>query len=234
MKKCLMAIILTAALWSNGDAQTKKTAARLPAKPGAIPAATARVVPTGSVLGHTYSNRGLGFEITFPDIWLVAGDDFVAYMKSKGVDITPKPPKASNPASQKKIDADFRRLKILLTVYRSLPGTQKNAVARIAAEDISRLNTNRPVKDAVDYVDLMRSQMNLVKMPAGFSYSETQAEKLGPNQFAYLDSSQGEVKTRVYVTVRKHFAILFSLEYAADEDLEIFRDLLARAKFSNK
>ena len=80
----------------------------------------------------------------------------------------------------------------------------------------------------------MRSQMNLVKMPAGFKYSETDAEQLGPNQFAYLDSSQGEVKTRVYVTVRKKFAILFSLEYAADEDLEVFRDLLARAKFSNK
>ena len=233
MRKFLIGIILTAAMCSAGSAQAKKTSARIPAKPAASPVTTP-AVPAGSVSGHTYTNRGLGFEITFPDIWLIAGSDFIAYMKSKGVDITPKPPTASNPASQKKIDADFRRLKILLTAYRSLPGTPKNAVARIAAESVSGLNTNRPVKDAVDYVDLMRSQMNLVKMPAGFKYSETDAEQLGPNQFAYLDSSQGEVKTRVYVTVRKKFAILFSLEYAADEDLEVFRDLLARAKFSNK
>ena len=80
----------------------------------------------------------------------------------------------------------------------------------------------------------MRTQMNMVKMPVGFKYSETQAEKLGANQFGYLDSSQGDLKTRIYVTVRKKFAILFSLDYSADEDLETFRDVLARAKFSIK
>jgi len=124
MRKFLIGIILTAAMCSAGSAQAKKTSARIPAKPAASPVTTP-AVPAGSVSGHTYTNRGLGFEITFPDIWLIAGSDFIAYMKSKGVDITPKPPKASNPASQKKIDADFRRLKILLTVYRSLPERQK-------------------------------------------------------------------------------------------------------------
>jgi hypothetical protein len=132
------------------------------------------------------------------------------------------------------VDAAFNRLKILLTAYRSLPGTAGNAVARVAVENVRTLNTNRPVKDAVDYIDLMRSQMSLVKMPAAYTYSETQAERLGSNQFAFIDSSDKSQKTRVYVTVRGGYAILFSLNYTADDDLETFRDALARATFTTK
>jgi protein tyrosine phosphatase (PTP) superfamily phosphohydrolase (DUF442 family) len=45
------------------------------------------------------------------------------------------------------------------------------------------------VKDAVDYFDLMRSQFAVMKLAADFKYSETQAEKLGLKQFAFLDTS---------------------------------------------
>jgi hypothetical protein len=191
-------------------------------------------VPKGTVSGRTYTNKGLGFSITFPDTWLIPGDDFVAYMKKAGFDISPKPPKAANPADQKKVDAAFYRLKILLTAYRSLPGTEGNSVARIAVENVKLLNTNWPVKDAVDYVDLVRSQMNSVKMPADQRFSETQAEKLGENQYAFIDTSDKSTKTRMYVTVRNGYAILFSLNYTTNEDLETFRDVLARTQFTTK
>jgi hypothetical protein len=235
MKKFFVLIFVMTMIQLSSLGQTKGTAARAkPRLPAAAIVPSAPSIPAGMIAGRTYTNRALSFEITFPDAWLVPGSDFVAYMKGKGIDLTPKPPKALRVSDQKKIEADFKRLKILLTAYRSLPGTAQNAVARIAAEDVRELNTNRPVKDAVDYVDLMRSQFAIMKMPASFKYSETQAEHLGPNQFAYIDSSVGPIKTRVYVTVRKNFAILFSLDYVADEDLQTFREVLAQANFDIK
>ena len=191
-------------------------------------------MPKGTVSGRTYTNKALGFSVTFPDSWFIQNDDLIASIKKAGIDITPRPPKAATPADQKKVDAAFYRLKILLTAYRSLPGTEANSVARIAVEKVNVLNTNRPVKDAVDYVDLMRSQVSAVKMPADQKFSETQAEKLGQNQYAFIDTLEKSTKTRMYVTVRNGYAILFSLNYSTDEDLETFRDVLARAEFTVK
>jgi hypothetical protein len=214
--------------------QTKSAAARPASRSTrSIPIAS-NTVPKGTITGNTYTNKFLGFTLPLPETWTIATDEFATYMKGKGVDVSAKPPKAADLLSQKKVDANFKRLTILATAYRSLPGTAQNSMIRIAAEDVKGLNTNRPVKDAVDYVDLMRTQLSSVRMPAGYKYSETQAEKLGPNQFAYIDTSDNQGKTRIYVTVRKGYAVLFSLNYVADEDLETFRDILARANFALK
>ena len=234
MRRILLILTVVGFAVSLSAAQAKRTSSPRRTPTPAKPSATAVAVPKGTVSGRTYTNKGLGFSVTFPDTWLIPGDDFVAYMKKAGFDISPKPPKAANPADQKKVDAAFYRLKILLTAYRSLPGTEGNSVARIAVENVKLLNTNRPVKDAVDYVDLVRSQMAAVKMPAGERFSETQAEKLGQNQYAFIDTSDKNTKTRMYVTVRNGYAILFSLNYSTDEDLETFRDVLARTEFTTK
>src|SRR5689334_9631273 len=217
MRRVLLVLTLVGFCVSVSVTQAKRTASpRRTAAKAAATSPAASAVPRGTVSGRTYTNKGLGFSVTFPDTWLIPGDDFVAYMKKAGYDISPKPPKAANPADQKKVDAAFYRLKILVTAYRSLPGTEGNSVARIAVEKVNLLNTNRPVKDAVDYVDLVRSQMASIKMPADQKFSETQAEKLGGNQYAFIDTSDKNTKTRMYVTVRNGFAILFSLNYSTD------------------
>ena len=228
----LIAVTLTA------SAQTRRTAqAANPRSTTAPPVSTTTAVPffdRGKISGKTYTNKTLGLAITFPDVWTVADDEFKTYVKSKGGDLTPKPAKAVSPADQAKLNADFKRLTFLMTAYRSLPGTRQNATAHIAVEDVRKLNTTRPVKDAVDYVDLVRFQMSQIKLPPGYSYSDTKAERLGNNQYAYLDSTDNGVRTRLYVTVRKSYAILLSLVYSADDDLETFRDVLARASFALK
>jgi hypothetical protein len=238
MKKVFVLVIGIFAVSSIAECQTKRAnvkAAPAVTKPGVARSTTVwRPVPRGTVAGQTYTNRTLGFQITFSEPWVVADESFKTYMKAKGVDLSPQPPKTTNPEDDKKLEADFKRLNFLLTVYRSLPGTDQNATAHIAVEDVRSLDTNRPVKDAVDYIDLLRYQMGHVKLPAGYQYSATQAERLGPNQFAYLDSTDKDVKTRLYVTVRKGYAILFSLVYYADDDLDTFRDTLARANFALK
>jgi 2-C-methyl-D-erythritol 4-phosphate cytidylyltransferase len=78
----------------------------------------------------------------------------------------------------------------------------------------------------------MRSQISAVQTPAGFTFSETQAEQLGPNQYAFIDTSDKQEKTRIYVTVRRGYAILFTLNFTADGDLATLREILATATFT--
>jgi hypothetical protein len=187
----------------------------------------AQAQPAG-VSGRTYTNLEQGFEVTFPDTWLIPGDDFEEFLKEKKIDISIKPPETISKPSRMQLERDFKRVTILLTAYRSMPGKADNAVVRIATEDI-RLNP--AVKDAVDYFDLMRSQFAFLQMPADFTYSETKAEKLGAKQFGFLDISSNEGKKRIYATVRNRVALIFTLTYTKAEDLETFRDILARSKF---
>jgi hypothetical protein len=171
-------------------------------------------------------------------MWLVVDDKVLATAKTKGFDLDLKPPKAANPLVQSQLEAAFKRVTVLVSAYRSPPGTADNAVIYVAVEDVRNLNTNRPVKDAVDYIDLIRSTYQstyqLAKEPPDFEYSETQAEKLGRREFAYLDTASKEGKSRLYVTVRGGYAIIFSLNYSSEADLATFRDVLARADFSLK
>jgi hypothetical protein len=102
---------------------------------------------------------------------------------------------------------------------------------RVSAEDLS---TVPQVKDAVDYFDLMRKTFQSMKLPADFRYSETQAERLGKKQFAFLDVSSKAGKKRMYSTVRDGHAIMFTLSYLRDEDLQTMRQILADGDFGLK
>ncbi|MGH9946108.1 MAG: hypothetical protein ACRD6X_02805 [Pyrinomonadaceae bacterium] len=183
----------------------------------------------GIVSGRTYTNSVYGFRITFPDAWLIPDSDFGDYMKSQGFDIGLKPPENVSGVSKLQIEKSLEKVKILVTAYRSLPGSQDNAIMRASVED---LRTNLAVKDAVDYFDLMRSQFTAMRLPADFKYSETQAEKLGAKQFAFIDTTSKAGKKRMYATVRGGIAILFTLSYTKPEDLTTMRQILAGGDFA--
>jgi hypothetical protein len=207
----------------------------------ATPKKTPDVVPIKSTVvetdelgraeGRTYTNTVYDFRVTFPDTWLVPDRDFEAYMKSQGHDITLKAPDNLSGTSKVQVEKALEKVKILVTAYRSMPGSTDNAIMRVAAED---LRTTPQVKDAVDYFDLMRSQFAVMKLPADFKYSETQAEKLGAKQFAFLDTSSNAGKKRMYATVRNGFAIMFTLSYTKPEDLATMRQILATGNFALK
>ncbi len=207
----------------------------LPTKPeGAKPVESSAIVVAdandrGTVSGRTYTNHGLAFEVTFPETWLIPGDDFEDHLKSQGIDVTLKAPESIGKASKIQLERALQKVQILLTAYRSMPGTADNAVVRISTEDI-RLNT--AIKDAVDYFDLMRSQFAVMKLPADFKYSETQAEQLGKKQFAFLDTSSNAGKKRMYATVRNGVAIMFTLSYTKDEDLQVLRKIMSAGNFN--
>lgn len=185
----------------------------------------------GTLAGKTYSNKKFEFQLVFPDSWLVPDDDFEAYMKSRGFDLSLKAPDTLTSTSQAKVNQALKDVKVLVTGYRSLPGTPKNAVMRVSIEDLS---LKPQINDAVDYFDAMRASFQRLRLPDDFKYSETQAEKLGAMQFGFLDASTKVDKRRMYATVRNGRAILFTLTYSADEDLETMRRILEQGNFDYK
>ena len=182
----------------------------------------------GQITGRTYANTVYGFRITFPDSWLVPDRGFEDVMKSKGFDITLKAPENLSGAGKLQIEKSLDKVRLLLTAYRSTPGSTDNAILRVSVED---LRTVPAIKDAVDYFDMMRSQFAVMKLPADLKYSDTQAEKLGAKQFAYLDTSSSAGKKRMYATVRNGYAIMFTLSYTKAEDLATMRQILAAGDF---
>jgi hypothetical protein len=228
MKKLAILFLLCMSFAVSSNAQTharprpKAMPAIVPVKPG---------VDKGSISGRTYTNDTFRFEVTFPDAWLLPGDDFEDFMRSKGIDLSLKAPDSLPPASRAKINSALQRVTILATAYRSMPGTTGNAIVRISAEDLS---ANPQIKDAVDYFDAMRASFAAMRLPADFKYSDTQAEKLGEHQFGFLDVTTKDGKKRMYATVRNGYAIMFTLTYSSNDDLATFRSVLADGNFALK
>jgi len=217
-------------LCSIGFAQkpvTEPTAKKIPAVVPAKAAAT-KTGEFGVFSDRTYTNTVYGFRITFPETWSVAGPDFEESLKSRGHDISLKAPENIGGAGKLQVAKMLERVKVLVTGFRSTSGMKDTAIMRVSAED---LRTVPAVQDAVDYFDLMRSQFAVMKLPADFKYSETQAEKLGAKQFAFLDISSNAGKKRLYATVRNGYAIMFTLSFTKSEDLATMRQVLAAGDF---
>ncbi|HEX8637115.1 MAG TPA: hypothetical protein VF692_03555 [Pyrinomonadaceae bacterium] len=185
----------------------------------------------GEIVGKTYANKDFNFSVTLPDDWEIADADFAQRLKKEGFNLSLEMPKAASTNVQSKLNAAVSRVQILLTAYRASPETNQNAILRVSIEDLSSVPQ---VKDAVDYFDLMRATYRNIKLPAGFKYSETQAERLGAMQFGFLDVSSGAGKKRMYATVRGGRALMFTLTYNTDEDLAALKNVLAAGDFRRR
>lgn len=236
MKNFIGVIFLSVFAVTAGFTQTKTRPKPRPkstaaaSNPAAKPA-TVSDLEKGSVVGRTYTNRKFHFEIVFPDTWLIPDDDFEAYMKKQGYDLSLKAPDSLTPQDKAAVNKAVKNVTTLLTAYRSLPGTTDNAIMRVSVENLA---ANPQIKDAVDYFDAVRTTFKAIKLPPDFQYSETQAEKLGTMQFAYLDTSSSAGKKRMYATIRDGFAIMFTLSYTASDDLTTMRRILEEGNFDLK
>ena len=220
----LTALFLTVSISAQPRARPKPSPT-----PAVVPAKAS--IDLGVVDGCTYTNETFNFQVTFPDKWLIPGYDFESYMKKQGFDLGLKAPDSLSTNSQATINQAIKRVNILLTAYRSMPGATDNAIVRISVED---LTANPQIKDAVDYFDAIGATYAAMKLPADFKYSAAKAEKLGAKQFAFLDTSADAGKKRMYATVRKGYAIMFTISYTKDDDLQTLRHVLEQGNFTLK
>jgi len=202
-----------------GSAQTKPKRASIPS---VVPVkATGLEANGGSVAGRTYTNSIFGFEIAVPETWFIAGADFESIVREKGYDLSNKSDDATAVRSKREID-------VLMTAFRAEPNADDSAIIRVTAEDLA---PHRQIVDAVDYFDAITAAYMNAKLPPDFTYSATKAEQLGKHQFAYLDISSNAGKKRMYATVLKGVAIMFTLSYLDDADLQTLRMVLEAGKF---
>lgn len=189
------------------------------------------IFDAGEIVGKTYANKNFNFAVTLPDDWEIADDDFEQRLRKEGFNLSVETPKAASAGAQSKLNAAANRVRVLLTAYKAAPDTNETAILRVSIED---LRSVPQVKDAVDYFDSMRATYQNIKLPAGFKYSETQAEKLGAMQFGFLDVSSGAGKKRMYATVRGGHALMFTLTYKSEEDLQTLKSVLAAGEFRRR
>lgn len=216
MKKFVLVFSFVFSLFCiDSSAQTKPKVTKFP--PGVPVKETGVAATGGTVEERTYSNKKFGFQLTVPDNWYIGGADFEKVLKSNGHDISVD--LATSKAS--------RSIDVLMTAFRSETGSG-GAILRITSED---LRLNPQIKDAVDYFDAITAAYASAKLPPDFVYSATKAEKLGTKQFAYLDTSSNAGKKRMYATVKNGFALMFTLSYTSDEDLQTLKHILETGNF---
>lgn len=228
MKNLAFILALLALISGSAYSQKRRVAGRTAKSAAAAPAAKT-AIDEGDISFRTYSNETFNFSVTFPDTWVIPDNDFEAYMKSQGYDLSLKAPTGISAAAKGKIKRDIQKLTVLLTAYKKIPGMDENAIVRISVES---LKSAPLVKDAVDYIDAIRLSYKTMQLPKGYKYSETEAEKLGKMQFAYLDSETPDDKRRMYATVRNGYALLFTITYTDKDDLEVLRKMLSDGNFA--
>ena len=230
MRMLLIAVVLVFVSVSFGQkAKPAKIPPGVPVKAGTE---AKSILDEGTVVGRTYRNETFGFEVTFPEYWTIAGDDFEAEAKRLGFDLSLKAPTSLRPVAKANLDRALKRVNVFLTAYRTATsGIAENAIIRISVEE---LTAQSQIKDAVDYFDAVRAMYVTMKLPPDFRYSETLAEKLGTKQFGYLGTSSDAGMKRMYATVKGRYAVMFTLSYKNNHDLETFRNVLATGNFNLK
>ena len=213
-------LILTAAV----VALAQKPKAKAAPKPAA--AAQTRV-ELGKLSFNIYTNDFFGLKFEFPAGWLVGDNVLEEQLKQ----ISQAEIKAANPQMQKSLNRAADRVTILLGGYKAMPGTPANASLRIAVESLQSLPQ---VKTGRDYFTRLFATFKAMKMPDVFKYSDVKTETIDNIPLDYIETSSGNNKKRMYATVRRGYAVLMTISYYEDADLETLHRVLTGADLDYK
>lgn len=214
MRKLFFLIILSICIPAHYNAQS--IAKPAPPKKKQPLIKTQPAVDYGEILDRTYTNFFFEFKLTFPPGWFVNTVENDADLKKVNINLD-----AETPINTKNV----------LNAFKFQEKLGVNSVFRISAEDLDDFPN---IKDAVDYFDAMRQTFKVVKLPQNFKYSETNAEKIGDMQFAYLDITSSKGSKRLYATVKNGFAIIFTLTFDKKDNLQEMKQILAEGDFEYK
>lgn len=223
--KRLIFLLIVAACSLTVSAQTKT---RPKTAPKAVPkVAAAGELDKGTVKDGQYTNKYFGIMFPIPENWQVQEEIVNKIIKDQGA----KSAKGKTAAAQKALNQATNRVTVAMTVFKNPLGSDENASFVLSFEDLRSIPS---VKDAVDYLQLLVTTLKQVQLPPDMKYSEIQAEKLGTRQFGFIEINKKEATQRMYVTVKKNYAIFFVFTYNDAADLEIMRTMLANGNFALK
>ena len=112
-----------------------------------------------------------------------------------------------------------------------MPGMPENASLRVAVESLRNLPQ---VKIGVDYFTQLINTFKTVKMPADFKYSEINSEQIDDFSLNYIDVTSGNNKKRMYVMIRKGYAVTMTISYYEDADFQALHKVLTVADLDYK
>lgn len=199
------------------------------AKPKAAPKPVAQTkVDLGVLRQNTYTNDFFELKIEFPFGWLVGDNE----LEAKLLELMQPQIKAKNAKNQTSFNQAVQRLTPLLGAYRVLPGSRAdNSNLKIVVEN---LKATPQIKTTADYMVILNNSFKLANLPPGFKVSPVKSEVIDNVKFSYIEISFGLVKKRMYVTVKKRFALLFSIEYYSQEDYDVLYKSLTEADLQYK
>jgi hypothetical protein len=182
----------------------------------------------GEVQGSVYKNKFFGVKLVLPENWLIQEDEFNKFIKQKGSEIL----KGKTSQVQKSFNQSVQRVTILMTVTKDIVGIANNASLVLATE---KINPPMQVRNGYDYMRLMLQSFKLLQLPPDYKYSEEiQTEKVGTENFSYINIERNGYKQGIYATYRKGYAVFFTLQFFNTEDFQKMKTILQNADFAWK
>lgn len=191
-------------------------------------AQTTNKVDLGKLRGNSYTNEFFEFKIEFPFGWLV-GDNA---LESQLTAIQKGSVQAKNTKNQKALNDAMNRVTPLLGGYKLLPGSSsENSNLRVMAE---RLPATARIKTSEEYLNQMIRTLRLAKLPSDYFISVIKTDFIEGKLIYYVDTKYSGVQSRMYVIVKKGFAVLFSITAYNDSEFEALINVFQAANLNYK
>ena len=185
-------------------------------------------VDLGVLDQNTYVNNFFQLKIEFPLGWLV-GDNT---LEKELLALSQPKVAAKNSKQQKEFDHAVQRITPLLGGYKELPGSSaENSNLKITVEN---LKGSPQIKTGKDYIESLKNSLRLARLPVGFNVSDAKTERVDNLELSYLETSFQQNKKRLYVFLRKGFAVLITIEYFNEEDFNSLHQVLLDADLNYK
>ncbi len=190
---------------------------------------TAKNITTGSFEGNTYTNEYFGLSFTVPDGWTIATKDEMKQIFQAGADAIG----SDDEETEKKLKlAEAKTLYLAYALKHPLDYADGfNPNINAVCENLSVAGL--VIKTSGDYMDA--AIKNLASAMEGYTFSDAQTKTIAGAEFsvvdAVLDYSGVEIKQQLVCTLKNNYAILFTLTYLEDAEMDELQKIVDSISF---
>jgi hypothetical protein len=197
------------------------------------PPPAAKPIDPGRLEGGKYVNDFFGISLSLPQNWVVHGETVKnAIMKTSREVVEAE----ANARTKAELESSLARSTFLFIITKYGPGQQNVAFNAYASLGVERVPT-AIVKTGSDYFDQMRSLMHLSAMKVE-QQGPVRSANYGGVKFYVIDlkvtlqqGEKGVAAERLYATVMRGYALVFTFGYLDEDDLKTFDGIMNSVKF---